>query len=206
MRKLPFILLSILVFCGGLVAQSDCPEIDLSGPSSLPNPGDPVTFTVQVDTRGKDLKLEYVWSISVGEIVSGQGTSEILVKRRNSNDNVTTTVEIRGLPVGCPNTQLGTMGCDSLVPEPQLIETFRGPITAKDKVRFEKFLIALSNDPSARAVFFMGGPVARIKANRRMIMRFLPLHGPLRGSRIMFVDTRSQFERTELWIVPAGAK
>jgi hypothetical protein len=91
------------------------------------------------------------------------------------------------------------------LPKAELIERFRGRILSKDKIRFEKFLTAVGNDPDARAVFFFGGPVARIKANKSMIMRFLPFDRPLRGSRITFVDTQSPNEFTEIWIVPAGA-
>lgn len=201
MRKLSFILLSIVFLCRGLTAQTDCPQISMSGPSGVPNPGDSITFTAQVDTGGKELKIEYVWSISAGEITSGQGTDTITVKAPNGS--LTTTVEIKGLPEGCSSTFSEAVQWCGRLPQPELIETFRGAITAKDKARIEKLRSVMWNDPNAQYRFFVAGKDnAQIRANVQTIIKYLRFPEDV---RVTFVQIAPGSEVTGFWRIPVGA-
>lgn len=207
MRRFPVILM--LLFTSSLFAQtaanSGCPGIDVSGPSGLVDPGETGRFTVQVEKEaGKDVLLEYVWSVSSGEIVSGQGTSEINVKW--GAESVTATVKVRGLPEGCRDMGSENQGCGLRMPEAQLIETFRGRLREKDRTRFDKFVAALEADRNAKGIIFFGGTPARIKANKRTMMSLIPMHLGRRGPGVTLVDLSTTAEFMELWVVPAGAK
>lgn len=47
-------------------------------------------------------KITYMWSISAGKIISGQGTSRIIIDKRGLRGQwVTVTVEVDGLPSEC---------------------------------------------------------------------------------------------------------
>ena len=208
MKKLPFISALFLMLTGYTFAQAvtkpDCPAIELFGPSGNTAPGDPIKYSVKVDANGGALNIEYVWSVSSGEIISGQGTSEILIKGVSDIGNLTTTVKIEGLREGCPNAESESMFIDP-PPQAQLIETFRGRLQEKDKTRLDKFVAALETDPSARGVIFFGGTPARIKANKRILMELAPTCRFSVAPRITLVDLDRQNEFLELWIVPAGA-
>lgn len=189
---------------GGPAASQfrECPKINLTGPSAITRPGDTSTYMVQVDTDGKALPLEYLWSVSAGEITSGQGTDTISLKVPGGS--ITATVEIRGLPEGCPKVASETGYWDP-PPKSELIESFRGPITAQDKAVIEKINEAFQQDPNARYVFFLANKNARqLNANKAAIFKYLRTRdiGP---PRIIYVDLPANSEVTQFWRVPAGA-
>jgi hypothetical protein len=200
MKRILFIFFFVFLFHCGLAAQTGCPGISISGPSGVSVPGDTITFTAAVDTKGEALKLEYLWSTEAGEIVSGQGTNAITVKV--SGVSISATVEIKGLPEGCPNLWTEhSIGDPS--PQPELIESFKGPITAKDKARFEKINAAMREDQSAGYIFFVAGKDMRqIQANRDTIIKYLRTPEDL---RVTFVYLAAGTEVTEVWRVPPGA-
>ena len=71
----------VLTFCVGTFAQTNeplpCPTVDLTGPAGIVMPNEAIHYSVTVDKKGKDLKLEYIWSVRNGEIVEGQGSRAI---------------------------------------------------------------------------------------------------------------------------------
>jgi len=178
----------------------DCPKISVSGPAGIPSPGDTITFTAAVDTNRKDLKFDYLWSTEAGEIVSGQGTSVISVKV--SGGTLAATVEIKGLPEGCPNKWSEHMIADPL-PQAKLLETFRGRILPKDKTKFERFVLALHREESARGFIILSGETGKIRKNIKTIMGFMNRIYDV--PRIVFVHGPPDIEVTETWLVPNGA-
>ena len=113
MKKLLIIFTSIFAFTGSVFAQTDaakiCPKLEITGPSGITRPVAAATYTIKAANKGTDLKPEFLWFISSGEIISGQNTPSITV--RFGNNGVTATVEIRGLPEGCPNMASENSGC-----------------------------------------------------------------------------------------------
>jgi hypothetical protein len=150
MKKLLAILVFTLALASFSFGQGDenpgCPKLSVIGPSVPPKRGETGTFTLNHGGAGKDLKLDYMWAISSGEITSGQGTS-ILTVRFSHRDPVTATVQVKGLPEGCPNTWSENTGCDLGPPKAERLEIFTGPIAVKDKPRFNKIIQALRDDP-----------------------------------------------------------
>lgn len=209
MRKLSFtfflVLISIFAFAGFSFGQDpvkpECPTIGITGPAGLTRPGDTANYSVQVDTNGKDFKLEYLWTISSGEIISGQNTPSITV--RFENMGVTATVEIKGLPEGCPNMESEDGGCGLRPEAPVFLDSFPGRITAKEKARFNEIWDQLEANPNARGVIFLAGTVPQIKANKKMIASFITRlrKDPM---RVTFIDVYGD-EMTEFWLVPSGA-
>lgn len=207
MRKLPFILLSVLVLCGGLYAQTECPKISLTGPSGITEPGGPITFTAPVEPAGADLK--YQWSISSGQIIEGQGTPAIKVMPETKRDgfNLTVTVEIAGLPAGCPNTMSETAGL-AIDYKLELLDEFRGPVAADDdaELRFKSLEIRLRNEADSKAVIVLYCKNARQReTDKRTILKYIH---PFVRSRILFVNGPDQGSRPfiKVWLVPVGAQ
>jgi hypothetical protein len=203
MKKLLIIFTSILALAGDIFAQmdkaQDCPKFGITGPSVMVAAGDTATYTAHVDSAGPDLR--YQWSISAGEITSGQGTPIITVKQPIVG--VTVTVEIIGLPKGCPN-MISEASIGDPNPEPELLQSFSGRIRAKDKARYNEIYDRLAADPNGRGVIFLAGTVPQIKANKKMIVSFVTRLFK-DAPRVIFIDVESQNEMTEVWFVRAGA-
>src|ERR1044072_8384610 len=121
MKNILIVSILVLAFAFAVSAQTNqdlsCPTVSVSG-GGMPGPKDPMSFTAHVDTKGKDLILEYIWTVSSGNIASGQGTPSITVER-DADENVTATLEIKGFPEGCPNTSSESSIWD---PSPQAIK------------------------------------------------------------------------------------
>ena len=114
MKRILLIIIVCLMLYLAVIGQSEnlpCPKISVNGSASLikADSGEPVIFTASVENPSDDLKLEYVWSISAGKIVSGHGTKTIEINVENlDKETVTAIVEIKGLPVDCPKIFSGT--------------------------------------------------------------------------------------------------
>ncbi len=49
-------------------------------------PNEAARYSVTVVKKGKDLKVEYIWSVKNGEIIEGQGSQSILVTHLTRRD------------------------------------------------------------------------------------------------------------------------
>lgn len=85
--------------------SSECPEISIIGPARIAEPGQTGSYTAKIDMRGMRYSPEYVWTASHGRIVKGQGTTQVeVIHDQPEIENLTVTLEVRGLPSGCQNT------------------------------------------------------------------------------------------------------
>ena len=209
MKKLLFASIFILAFCVFAFSQTDqnssCPTIDVNGPAGIPKPGEPFEFFVNVDTKGRDLKLEYVWSVSNGKIIEGQGTPTIKIEFLS---DVTANVEVKGFPPGCRNTDSETMSVD-YAPEPIKIDGFSDSISKIEKSRIEKVVREIQNDPNAMLYIVVGYkgktlPKATTKRERE-INNILVKENGINPNRIKMVRELSKEASMQFWIVPAGA-
>src|SRR5258707_1356609 len=96
------------------------PSISIEGPAGIVLPGDIATFTAEL-SKGAPSNTTYSWTVSAGEIVSGQNTLTLQVRLPNNakfEGNLTATLEIRGLGKGCPETISETLASsnDRFVP------------------------------------------------------------------------------------------
>jgi hypothetical protein len=110
MKNHIFSIIIVLFFTVQYFAQNSvCPSISVFGPKQLVKSGETMTFTV--DVKGENIdKIEYKWTVSNGTIISGQGTSAMIVATTEdmAGQTVTATIEIIGLPKNCPNLASAT--------------------------------------------------------------------------------------------------
>ena len=101
-----FLSLALLSVSHPVSAQSKkivCPSIELAAPTQAVTEGEIVTLHATIKASAK---LTYMWAISAGEIVSGQGTNAIQIKTDNlGGEYVTATVEVKGLHTSCSATK-----------------------------------------------------------------------------------------------------
>lgn len=204
-----FFVVSPAVF--GQTAANNCPEITVSGPPGITNPGDTMTFTVSLLSSAHFGKLEYAWTVSAGTIESGQGTPSITVRstKEMADSNVTATLKVVGLPAGCNDiaSEMGSIaamaGCGAPMDE------FGRLSRSNVKMRIDNFYIRLVNDPDAEGLIFVG---LDEKESRALKLSYLNsiydaiLFRKLDPSRVTFVVSERYYETVaKLWLVPRGA-
>ena len=116
MKKLNLVAIGILSLLH-LTAQN-CPTAIIVTAPATAQAGKTVVFVADIKELPKELSVTYNWSVSMGTITSGQGTSVITVDPGNEPGSSTATVEIGGLPAACNRTASSTV---AISPAPEKI-------------------------------------------------------------------------------------
>jgi len=182
-----------------------CPTVDVSGPSGVTNPGDTMTFTASVNASN----ATYNWSVSSGEIISGQGTPSITVSttRDMQGSNVTATVNVtvdRG--TGCDTCNLSDSETAPVAPIRELTPTIQGEGPADDvKAYIDGLYTQLGNDPNATGYIINYGTPAQIARRERDIKKAIAFR-KYDASRVTIVNGGNTNEGTvtKYYVVPAG--
>ncbi len=114
----------MIVLGGSVAAQPkrvSCPSLELTVPAHAVTEGELVTLQASLTGKSSNTKVNYQWTISTGEIVSGQGTNAIQIKTDNLGGAYITAmvetqhatcaarkVESFAIKPGCPNFKLET--------------------------------------------------------------------------------------------------
>jgi hypothetical protein len=166
-----------------------------------------MTFTVNVSGGTQD-NLTYNWTVSAGNIESGQGTPSIIVRvPTEGTTNITATVELGGFDPACTcqRTYSETAGVS---PPPSIVEVDQfGPASNDDvKARVDNFYIQLNNNPNAQGYIINYGTPAEIRRRRAQIMNAINFR-KYDASRVTFVDgpDNGTGVNTKFFIVPPGA-
>lgn len=209
MKKFLCVLVFVLGFCFSAFSQSVevCPTIFVTGPAGVSEPGGIITFTVSTDE--KDLSLEYVWTVNAGEIIEGQGTKQISMKPSEVlSVSLIATVEIKGLPEGCPTTASEAIPCLLSAPEAVLLDEFSESVFQIDRIRVEKIITAIQNAPNDQFYILMGfKETASEKTVNRRQKKFVNyfVKTGIEADRITFMAIPAEIESTQFWRVPPGA-
>jgi hypothetical protein len=211
MKNILTALTLILAFAFIVSAQvnpdSSCPTVDVRG-GGVPRPNETSYFTVDVDKKGKELKIEYVWTVRGGKIIEGQGTQTIAVKVLEEH-NLSAEIEIKGFPEGCPNTASEMM--EWLAgPEAVKIGDFSNFNTPAEKALLEKLKNELPRCGTSQ-IYVIDKSSENISEEKmrqraRKISRLLTTRLNIEAQRITI--TRWNFsarDYTEIWLVPPGA-
>lgn len=98
----------IYLSCPSGPREARCPrgtEVEITAPSGIVPSGTEVKLDANTVSVYPDLHLTYNWKVSAGRIISGQNTHQVTIDTSGlSSQCVTATVEIDGLPKGCPKS------------------------------------------------------------------------------------------------------
>jgi len=184
-----------------------CPNLSLSGPAGIPKPNGIVRYTANVDTKGQVLNLEYIWRLSKGDIINGQGTPNIEFKWPDlESGNLMVTVEVKG-PEGC-STKADELVHWDAAPKPIKLAPFEGSSSAENEVEMNKIVRMLNDNPNNHLFVIFGYKKGTLQQTRsaeqekRLI--YLTASG-LDGSRITFHSVQSCVDLVQFWRVPPGA-
>jgi hypothetical protein len=184
-----------------------CPNVTINCPD-VQQAGTPITFTASVSGGTAGITPVYNWTVSAGQILSGQGTPTITVDTAGlAGRPITATVSVAGYNLDC------RASCQAAVPSPPNPTKFDeiGEIQRDDeKARFDVFAIELQNSPGAQGyIIAYGGRNKRSGTGRQRAERARDYLVGTRGidaGRIVVVDGGARDTgSTQLWIVPPGA-
>src|SRR4030095_4490900 len=134
---------------------ANCPTLSVTGPAGLVDVGELASYTAAV-SNAERYSIEYVWSVSAGRIKDGQGTNSIRVIQPSTR--LTATVEVKGLPAGCPSTA-GNVSISDPPPEPMKIFELQ-PNKILDRTAAMQVATALLENPSNQ-LYILAGDVGR---------------------------------------------
>lgn len=180
----------------------DCASLSVSGPGSTVPVGEKATFTANL-SGGSCTNERFNWTVSSGEIVSGQGTPVIMVSAAQGAD-VTATVETTGCCEGCPTTASASASFEA---KPVYRKTDEFGKEPNDVIRgkLDQFFIDLQNDPGAAGVIINYGTAKEKAARLKLINNHIAFRS-FPADRIIMVDGGAEAGiRTQFFVVPAGA-
>jgi hypothetical protein len=182
-----------------------CPTISVSCTDTV-DQGQPITFTASV--VGGAGTPTYNWSVSAGQISSGQGTSSITVDTAGlGGQTVTATVEVGGIDPACARTASCTTSVRQPKPVAVKFDEYGNIRFNDEKARLDNFAIQLQNQPTAQGYYIVYGSCEGEGAARAQRAKdYLVNNRGIDASRIVVVDGGCRADLgVELWIVPAGA-
>ncbi len=210
-------LLFMLVILVGWQAQAfaqtagnglPCPVVTVSCPDAAIGPS--LTFSAQVSGAFPPGKVTYKWKVSAGTIVAGQDTNSITVDITGlGGQTFTATVEVSGLPGGCPMAASCSTGVCGLQSARKVAE-YAGANASDEEGPLGEFAAALLEDPTAVGYIlsYAGRRAREGEAQRRgeRAKNYLVKERGFEEARIVVVDGGYREERTvELFIVPSGS-
>ena len=139
MRGTRLLLLLLILAAGAERAYSQtCPQFSVACPSSIDT--SPVTFAVRFAVDNPPVGLTFKWTVSVGKIVGGQGTSSITVDTTGIEEkSITATVEVGGLPEGCGNIASCSTPLEGGPPKAREFDEYGNLSWAEERARLDKF-------------------------------------------------------------------
>ena len=186
------------------VKVCNCGELTVSGPPAVVQPGENMTFRATV-SGGDGSNVTYNWTVTNGNIISGQGTPSIVVGGTDPNETITANVTAKtGDCDECVRSGSDT-GVVAGRPTPDLIDDF-GKLPDNDvRNRLDLFFNQLQNNPTARGYIVNSGTDREVRRVERLIRNHIEFRN-FPADRITLVRGATAGDtRTRLWIVPAGA-
>jgi hypothetical protein len=193
---------AFVLAAGICAAGQDCPQFSVFGPPGMVEVGDPARYGVRFQGSVDPASFTYHWEVSRGEITSGQGTDTVVVKQ--PDDAFTATVEVFGLPTGCPATASET-GIYDRPPLPTLVYEGKGPVSQISREELDNITEAVGNEPGAQIYVIVRhrkSGTSSVRKTREQLLKTFPLDDP---KRFTYVDVPDDTDLLKIYVVPPGA-
>lgn len=188
------------------LAPTNCPVISVTGPAGIVLTGERAKYIVTIDAiETQELDLQYVWTTSAGEIISGQGTTSIEV--RQPDQGLTAMVEIKGLRAGCPNTASEHTSREGFL-IPVKIGQFAGANFNGDKIDLNEIVNAMNDNPNNQLYVHFAyekepAPETALRRERQALDYLAATIGG--RERITAIRLFGGVDLVQFWRVPPGA-
>lgn len=209
MLRILLILIFALGCFGSAAGQGECPKPGIKAPSRMISEGEIFILTAILPENALAGKTEFIWSVSLGEIIEGQGTPEIKIKATAACADLSAILKIKSDGMDCEtlisaaSVYCQTNICYSLADYQMDIDQM------SEFPKIDNQLIELNNDPSAKALitFFINEKdnMSEVRSRAAQILRHVVRRGYDQG-KIVFAVVRSGGRIIRPWIIPEGAK
>ncbi|HEX8775506.1 MAG TPA: hypothetical protein VF735_18195 [Pyrinomonadaceae bacterium] len=206
-----FALLSVGSGTPSQAPATECPTVTVDCPTQVVAQGEKATITANVTGAAPSLTLSYVWTVSAGIIIAGQGTPTITIDTTGvSGQSVTATVEVEGLDSVCGKTASCSLSPDCIVVS-RRFDKYGDLAFADEKKRLDHFAERLKNEPGSHGYIMVygkrGARAGEAQARVNRAKDYLVTKAGILGERLVTVDG-GDHERfsIELWITPQGAQ
>jgi hypothetical protein len=143
---------------------ASCPSLNITCPANIVWPGTPTDISLNISDGNTPTNLKYKWQLSVGQIISGQGTSKITVDTTDldlGGKPVTVTVEVDGMFTECAKTvscNFTVIGC-RLPPRSMKFDEYDDLSWIKEGARLDNLAIQLQQmGNSSKGYVIIYGP------------------------------------------------
>lgn len=172
----------------------------------FPKSDEPITYNVSVGENVEKYDIKYVWTVSGGEIIEGQGTSVIKTTWKNPKSSFVATVKNEGLPEHCDNIRSEVVNYDP-APEPIKFAEFSLPMT--DKGKNHKLLETLQDDPSTQlfVIFYFKKNSSQKSIGQKIqeVENYLINENKIDKERITKVKAFTEKQEfVQFWLVTSG--
>jgi hypothetical protein len=182
-----------------------CPTVSVSCPSDV-STGDQITFTAMVSP---ETSVTYNWSVSAGDIISGQGTSSVTVDTsRSAGQTLTATVELGELDPSCSRqASCSTAIQGTTAARLVKFDEFGNIRFNEEKARLDQLALAMRNDPGTRVfIITYGVSEGESLARGSEAANYLIRTRGIGANRISVIDGGCRPEPgTQIWLAPPGA-
>ena len=183
-----------------------CPDVTLMPAPNLLQPGEEGLFSAVLDTKGLPLPSNYEWSALGGEIIAGQGETEVTV-RRGEGEVLTVMLKVEGFRPRCENRFSVSQFPQDWKTEPQLIAEFVGDLSESDERIREAFAEEFKKRPQARLTLILKGPRENPEKWYSEQIDFLLSPWIFHYHQfVTIVQAYGDPPRSELWVVERGDK
>lgn len=182
-----------------------CPltSVDVTASPNVVNPGDTVTFTATANAGGAN--VTYRWSVTGGDIVSGDGTATITV-RATAPGTITATATATVADV--PNCTASGSANAEVAPPPacQELDRYGRLIADAEKARLDNVAISAQNAPNARLIIVVGGRNnAAVRRRAQFVRNYLVTRRGVDATRIEIRNSGTGTDETVIYLCPPGA-
>lgn len=197
--------------------KSPCPyPLNVSAPQQVTE-GEIITFTADVSYTGT-APLKYTWRVtpSSANVISGLGTATLNVDSTGLGGQritATLTADDGSADPACSQTVQAVSVITArkkIIAGSYEFDECKGCTFDDQKARLDNLVVALQNDPTARAyIIAYGGRMSPIRQVEKLMSRardYLVTQKGIDASRLVVVNGGfREDDSVELWIVPSGA-
>ena len=204
--KRVLLLVSLPVILVGMTVAQDtkpepCPDLTVFGPSSNLEINRTGKYSALIDMKGVYRELSYKWSVVGGEIISGQGTTDVEVKKTDKVLHV--QINVDGFRPRCNNVASYAEQI-TVVPDIAKLDLITDPIPDIAQDRLMNIVTEMRAHPGQILWIYLGynskvgkNPARGSRAEE--IMNALRKERFGHDERVIFVDIESDHEFVEFW-------
>lgn len=199
-------LLSLTGVCFSQASKANCPTISVVGPSRIMNEGETMKFAIVVGLVSP--RLNYKWKVENGQIINGQGTSEITVSGGEGNSIVKASVKIDGIPDGCDNSASETAAIAE-TPSCCFLVSWGSLKPDDERDHLDLFFAELQNNPTDTGLIVLAITNKEKLNLTNSRIRFVIKHAKFRKFdfiRLKFTLALSDEQLTTLFRIPIGGE